>query len=69
MAFEIIANYLRLRRLSLTLIEPCFDDRADIFERRGVPMSPFSDAWLEASNDAFEHALNGFWRTFELCAE
>ena len=26
MAFEIVANYLRLYRLSLALIEPCFDN-------------------------------------------
>jgi aspartate/methionine/tyrosine aminotransferase len=57
MAFEIIANYLRLQRLSLTLIEPCFDNLADIFHRHGIAMSPFPDAWLEASNDAFERAL------------
>jgi hypothetical protein len=28
MAFEIIANHLRLNRLSLSLLEPCFDNLA-----------------------------------------
>jgi aspartate/methionine/tyrosine aminotransferase len=58
MAFEIIANYLRLSQLTLTLIEPCFDNLADIFHRHGVPLQPFPDAWLETRNDAFEHALS-----------
>jgi hypothetical protein len=58
MAFEIIANYLRLERRSLTLIEPCFDNLADIFRRHEVPLSPFPDALLEAADDAFEHALS-----------
>jgi hypothetical protein len=33
MAFEIVANYLRPRRLSLALIEPCFDN----LSRRAEP--------------------------------
>jgi aspartate/methionine/tyrosine aminotransferase len=58
MAFEIIANYLRLNRFTLSLIEPCFDNLADIFGRHDVPMRPFPDAWLEAPSDRFEHALS-----------
>ena len=58
MAFEIIANYLRLSRLTVTLIEPCFDNLADIFHRHDVPMCPFPDAWLESPRDMFEHALS-----------
>jgi aspartate/methionine/tyrosine aminotransferase len=57
MAFEIIANYLRLNQLSLALIEPCFDNLADIFARHQVPMRPVPDALLEAPNDAFQRAL------------
>jgi aspartate/methionine/tyrosine aminotransferase len=57
MAFEIIANYLRLNRLNLTLIEPCFDNLADIFLRHQIPMRPFPDTLLEAPGDAFKRAL------------
>jgi aspartate/methionine/tyrosine aminotransferase len=57
MAFEILANYLRINRLSLTLIEPCFDNLADIFNRHNVPMRPLGDALLEASGDRFEQAI------------
>jgi aspartate/methionine/tyrosine aminotransferase len=58
MAFEIIANHLRSRRLTATLIEPCFDNLADILHRHGVPTSPFPDAFLESPNEAFENALD-----------
>ena len=33
MALEVVANYLRLKRSSMTLIEPAFDNLADIFHR------------------------------------
>jgi aspartate/methionine/tyrosine aminotransferase len=59
MALEIVANYLRLNHLSLTLIEPCFDNLADIFQRHHVPMRPVSDRVLEASADVFAEALSG----------
>lgn len=57
MAFEIVANFLRLNRLNLALIEPCFDNLADIFRRHQVPLRPISDACLEAPEPAFERAL------------
>src|SRR5580704_1478984 len=57
MAFEILANYLRLNRLSLSLVEPCFDNLADIFRRHQIPMRPVQDALLEAPSDIFERAL------------
>jgi aspartate/methionine/tyrosine aminotransferase len=57
MAFEIVANYLRLRGLTLSLIEPCFDNLADMFRRHAVPLRPFPDALLEAPRDKFERSL------------
>jgi aspartate/methionine/tyrosine aminotransferase len=58
MAFEILANYLRLNRLTLTLIEPCFDNLADIFRRHGISMAPFPDATMESPNETFQNALD-----------
>jgi aspartate/methionine/tyrosine aminotransferase len=58
MAFEIVANYLRLNRLDLALIEPCFDNLADIFHRHRIPMRPVPDALLEAPRETFERALD-----------
>jgi aspartate/methionine/tyrosine aminotransferase len=57
MAFEIVANYLRLNQLTLTLIEPCFDNLADIFRRHRIPLRHFPDELLESPNEAFERAL------------
>jgi aspartate/methionine/tyrosine aminotransferase len=57
MAFEIVANYLRLHGLTLSLIEPCFDNLADMFRRHAIPLRPFPDALLEAPRDTFERAL------------
>jgi aspartate/methionine/tyrosine aminotransferase len=57
MAFEIIANYLRMNRLSVSLIEPCFDNLADIFRRHQIAMRPVPDTLLEASGDTFQRAL------------
>jgi aspartate/methionine/tyrosine aminotransferase len=58
MAFEIVANYLRLQQLRLSLLEPCFDNLADIFRRHHVPMRPFPDLLLEAPRDTFDRALD-----------
>jgi aspartate/methionine/tyrosine aminotransferase len=57
MAFEIVANYLRLNRLTLALIEPCFDNLADIFRRHHIPLRPVPDTLLEAPEATFERAL------------
>jgi aspartate/methionine/tyrosine aminotransferase len=57
MAFEIVANYLRLHQLNLSLVEPCFDNLADIFRRHQIPMRPLPDALLEAPRDTFQRAL------------
>jgi aspartate/methionine/tyrosine aminotransferase len=58
MALEIVANYLRLSGRSLTLVEPCFDNLADMFRRHEIPLHPLADAVLEAPGDTFEHALS-----------
>jgi aspartate/methionine/tyrosine aminotransferase len=50
-SIEIVANFLRLRDMSLALIEPCFDNIADIFRRHWLRMHPVSDTIL-VSTDA-----------------
>ncbi|KPM52316.1 hypothetical protein CcI49_14905 [Frankia sp. CcI49] len=44
MALEIIGNYCRLARISVSLVEPCFDNLSDILKRHGVPLRPIPDA-------------------------
>jgi DNA-binding transcriptional MocR family regulator len=57
MAFEVVANYLRTNRFTVSLIEPCFDNLADIFRRHDIPMRSIPDTLLEAPGDAFTQAL------------
>lgn len=57
MAFEVLANWLRLKRWSVTLIEPAFDNLADIFRRHEIPLHSFSDDLLEASAESFTARL------------
>lgn len=47
-SLEIVANHLRLSGKSLTLIEPCFDNLADIFARHGVLAGSLSDECLDS---------------------
>ncbi|SRR5258708_3997724 len=44
---EIVANYLRLHHMSLTLSEPSFDNLADIFKRHDIALNPFSDEYFD----------------------
>lgn len=46
-ALEILANHLRLGGHSVALVEPCFDNLANIFTRHRVPLSPIPDRLLE----------------------
>jgi aspartate/methionine/tyrosine aminotransferase len=57
MACEIVANHLRLNRMSLALIEPCFDNLADMFRRHDISLRPIPDNLLEAPTEAFDLAL------------
>lgn len=53
-ALEVVANYLRLEKMSVALIEPCFDNLYDILRRHGVPLLAFPDTWMQATLDKFE---------------
>jgi len=45
-AMEIVANYLRRHFLSTALIEPTFDNIADILKRHGIHLVPLDDGIL-----------------------
>lgn len=47
-ALEIVANYMRLAGKTLSFIEPCFDNLADIYKRHDIPLTPFPDECLES---------------------
>ncbi|MEC4819671.1 MAG: aminotransferase class I/II-fold pyridoxal phosphate-dependent enzyme, partial [Scytonema sp. PMC 1069.18] len=42
-SIEIIANYLRLQKFSVALIEPVFDNLADILKRHSIPLLPLDE--------------------------
>lgn len=50
-AMVITANYLRKMGMSVSLIEPCFDNIHDILKHMGVPMQPLKEELL-ADEDA-----------------
>jgi len=56
-AIEVIANYLRLKKMSVSLIEPCFDNLADILKRHNVPLEVFLDHLMEENDEEFERHL------------
>jgi len=49
-SLDIVANYLRLKRMSLTLIEPCYVGLADTFRRHEIDVKPFPDELLRAED-------------------
>lgn len=57
MAVEIVANLLRLEGLSVALIEPCFDNIADILLRHRIPLQPFPETALTDGPAALERLL------------
>ncbi|HSX35021.1 MAG TPA: pyridoxal phosphate-dependent aminotransferase [Candidatus Saccharimonadales bacterium] len=49
-SLEIVGNFLRLKKYSLALTEPCFDNLANIFKRHDVGLTPIPDDCLESEN-------------------
>ena len=58
-ALEVIANYLRIRRLSVALIEPCFDNLYDILARHDVALSVFPEKMMCAEGARLSGYLRG----------
>jgi len=45
-SIEIVANYLRMKNLSVSLIEPIFDNLADTIKRHNVVLKPLKEDYL-----------------------
>lgn len=52
-----IANYLLKKRLSVSLIEPCFDNLYEILMHFGVPLFPFSEGILQGDPETIYQNL------------
>jgi len=50
LGIEVIANYLRMNNMSLTLVEPCFDNLADIFRRHSIKLESICDENFDNGN-------------------
>ena len=59
MAFEVLANWLRMNKRSVALIEPAFDNLADILRRHDVALRPFADDIMEWPSEAFAAHIAG----------
>jgi aspartate/methionine/tyrosine aminotransferase len=51
----IVGMYLRQRRLSVTLVEPCFDNLHDVLHNAGVPIVPIEERCFADASTIYEH--------------
>ena len=51
----IVGMYLRQRRLSVTLIEPCFDNLHDVLDNAGVPIVSIDERCFEDPSTIYEN--------------
>jgi aspartate/methionine/tyrosine aminotransferase len=54
-AMVIFANYFQKKKLSVSLITPCFDNLHDILMHMQVPLKPLHEAWLHDHTKIYEH--------------
>lgn len=54
-SIELVANYLRIHALSVSLIEPIFDNLADCIKRHQVALKPLEEEVLYEQNTASWH--------------
>lgn len=51
----IIANYLKKRRMSVSLMEPCFDNIHDLLAHHQVTMQPLKEEWFYDPEKIYEN--------------
>jgi len=57
-AMVITANYLMKKKMSVALLEPCFDNIHDILSHMSVPMEPLKEGWLHDTSTIYETLCN-----------
>lgn len=57
-AMVIIANYLMKKKMSVALIDPCFDNIHDILKHMQVPMESLKEEWLHDADSIYENLKN-----------
>jgi len=54
-AMAIVANYLMKKNMSISLLEPCFDNIHDLLGHMKVPMEPLREEWLHDSDTLYDN--------------
>lgn len=54
-AMVIFANYFQKKKLSVSLLTPCFDNLHDILMHMQVPLRPLKEEWLHSHDDIYEN--------------
>lgn len=57
-AMVIIANYLMKKKMSVALIDPCFDNIHDILQHMEVSMESLKEEWLHDPESIYENLKN-----------
>lgn len=54
-AIVITANYLMKKKMSVSLMHPCFDNLTDILKHMEVPISPLEESWFSDPEKMYEN--------------
>lgn len=54
-AMAITANYLMKKKMSVNLINPCFDNLHDLLRHMQVPLEPMQEEWLKDPEKIYEN--------------
>lgn len=54
-AMVITANYLNKKKMSVSLLHPCFDNLHDILKHMEVPMEPLQEEWLHDFDSIYDN--------------
>lgn len=53
-----VANYLMNKKMSVALIEPCFDNIHDILGNMNIPLEPLKEEWLHDPDSIYDNLKN-----------
>lgn len=54
-ALVIFANYFKKKKLSVSLLTPCFDNLHDILKNMEVPLQPLKEEWLHNPENIYDN--------------
>src|SRR5262249_510463 len=54
-AMVMVANYLMKKKMTVALIEPCFDNLHDILKHMQIPMTPLREEWLREPKTLYKN--------------